>query len=111
MALTTEASGTQSASVSTEHTLATDTDAKTFVLMVNLTNMINGDVVVLRLKTKVLTGDTAECVYLACYRDDQGECPIVASPPVTSAFSISATLQQTAGTAGRDFPWSLLSVG
>lgn len=106
---TTAASGTQTAVISTEHSLSTQTTAATYVLMVNLTNLVNGDIVELRLKTKVLTGDTAEEIYGPTYQNDQGSKPIVASPPVVSMFSIEATLKQTAGTA-RSFAWSLLTL-
>lgn len=108
MALSTVDSGTQTATISTEHTLSTQTTAAFYQLQVNLTNMVNGDIVELRLKMKVLTGDTAEEVYYTIYAHDQGSCPIVVSPPVPSMFSIAATLKQTAGT-GRNFPWALLT--
>lgn len=108
MALASAASGTQTAVVNTEHSLTTQTTVGFYQLSVNLTNMVNGDVVELRLKGKTLTGDTAETVYYAIYAQDQGESPIVLSPPLPVLFSIEATLKQTAGTA-RTFPWNLLS--
>lgn len=104
---TTAASGTQTATIATEHSLATDATAGTYVLIVNLTNLANADTVVLRVKTKVLTGDTAETIYEGSYSHDQGSVPIVASPPVVSMHSITVTLEQTDGT-GRAFPWALL---
>lgn len=106
---TTAASGTQTATINTEHSLSTQTTAATYVFMTNLTNMVNGDIVELRIKTKVLTGDTAEVIYHAMFTHDQGAEAIVASPPVVSMFSIEATLKQTAGT-GRAFPWSLVTL-
>lgn len=108
MALATAASGTQTATINTEHSLSTQTTAAFYVLMVNVTNLANGDTLELRLKTKVLTGDTAEEIYYATYQHDQGAQAIIASPPVASMFSVEATLKQTAGT-GRSFGWSLLS--
>ena len=48
MAVTIEASGTQTATIDTEHTLATETDAKVYVLLVDTKNMVNGDELELR---------------------------------------------------------------
>lgn len=109
MALTTVGSGTQTATLTTEHSLATTTTAGVFVLSVNLTNLVNGETVRLRVKTKVLTGDTAECVWEYTYSNDQGNIPIVQTPPLLSMFSYEATLTQTGGT-GRAFPWSVVQV-
>lgn len=108
MAITSAANGTQTAVVNTEHSLSTQTTVGFYQLSVNLTNMVNGDVVELRLKTKTLTGDTAEEVYYVIYAQDQGSTPIALSPPVPVLYSIEATLKQTAGT-GRNFPWNLLT--
>lgn len=106
MALTSAANGTQTAVVNTEHSLSIQTTVGFYQLSVNLTNMVNGDIVELRLKGKTLTGDTAEEIYYAIYANDQGSSPIVESPPVSVLYSIEATLKQTAGTA-RTFPWNL----
>src|SRR3990167_3643988 len=107
MALT-KASGTQTAVITTEHSLDTDADAGIYVFSVNTTNMVLGDIVELRMKTKVLTGDTAEQVYIAHFSNIP-ECVIVQSPPVVSMFSLEVTLKQVAGT-GRAFPWSLVQI-
>lgn len=106
---TTTASGTQTAVISTEHTLATTTTAGVFVAHFNLTNLANGDVVRLRVKTKVLTGDTAESIWDAVYANDQGAVPIVHTPPLVSMFSLAVTIEQTAGT-GRNVPWALIQI-
>jgi hypothetical protein len=110
MALTTEASGTQTCVIATEHTLATDTDARSFVAMFNFTNAQAGDAFRLKVTTKVLTGDTAAVVFdrVVAWPGLAAE-PIVYSPPIPSAFSITVTLTQTDGT-GRAVPWSLLSL-
>ena len=101
-------SGTQTATINTEHTLTTQATAKTYVLAVDLGAMANGDVVELRLKAKVLTGGTNETVYRATYAHAQSE-PHVQSVPVASPHEFIATLKQTAGT-GRSFDWSLISL-
>src|ERR1051326_3306240 len=102
-----ESSGTQTATISTEHTLvAAATTNATYVLKVDLVNLANGDVVELRIYTKVLTGGALDLVWKGTY--SQAQFILVAqSPFVPSDFSIKATLKQTAGT-GRNFDWPLL---
>ena len=111
------ASGTQTATAGgTEDTLNTESGAGVFTLTVNLKNLVNGDVVVLRAYQKVLTGDSQqfEC-YNAVFSNVQGDAAAVgsnaqgdvvtASPPLVSgAASLVFTLTQTAG-AARTFPW------
>lgn len=112
MAWTSEANGTQSASVGTTHTLHTDTDNKTFILKVDANNMTNGDSsnaadeLDLIIETKVLTGGTSRIVYQRHFFGTQSE-PILISCPVPSNYSIAFKLKQTAG-VGRDFPWEVL---
>jgi hypothetical protein len=101
-------SGTQAATVGTEHTLATDTSNKTVVLAVDLGNMAAGDTVELRIYTKILSTSTERVAYSAVFQHAQG-MPNVYSVPVPANISVKATLKQTAGT-GRSFDWSLLGV-
>lgn len=103
-----ESSGTQSATVTTEHTLHTTTNAGSYVLMVNLTNMVAADELELTLKAKVLTGGSEVVAYRATYAHAQAH-PLSVSVPLPSLFSLSATLKQTAGTS-RDFEWQLVSL-
>lgn len=105
---TSVASGNQTAVVSTEHTLATDTTGRSYVLVVDLANLAMGDVVELRLYTKCRSGGTERLAYLRSYAHTQGE-PIKYSVPVPADISCKATLTQTAGSA-RQFEWSLLSI-
>ena len=108
MPVASAASGTQTSVIGTEHTLSNQTTVGFYQLSVNLTNMVNGDVVELRIKSKTLTGDTEEEVYSTIYSHDQGTCPIALSPPLPVLFSVTATLKQTAG-AVHAYPWNLLS--
>lgn len=108
MALATADSGTQTATISTEHSLSTQTNAKTYVLQVDTINMALGDKLELRIKEKVLTGGTARVAYFARYVHVQAQ-PIKISIPCPSMFSLEATLKQTAGT-GRNFDWALLTL-
>lgn len=111
MALTTTASGTQSASVSTEHTLTTLTGGKTYTLHVDANALSHGsgtaDEVELRIKTAVLSGGTERVAYYATFIGAQ-DIPIKNSVPVPipSAGTGTVTLKQTTGT-GRSFPWAV----
>lgn len=104
---TQKTSGTQTATVTTEHTLATITDAGTYVLAVDTINMVNGDILELRAKVKVLSGGTTRQYVLAVYANAQGD-PIKMSIPVPTLHEVVYTLKQTAGAAGRDFPWEVI---
>lgn len=108
MALALESSGTQAATVTTEHDLATPTTNKTRVLRVDLANMVAGDIVELRVKSKVLTGGTLRVQYLATYAHAQVE-PVVESIPVSSLYGATFTLKQTAGTS-RNFDWAVYTL-
>lgn len=108
MALAVVGSGTQTAVITTEHTLDTETGGKTYVLVVNLSNLANGDTVELRLKTKVLSGSASAIAAYATYSHAQ-EVDVVYSVPVPANQELIATLKQTAGT-GRNFEWALLTI-
>jgi len=102
--------GTQAATIGTEHALGGDIAAPgTYILVVNTANMVNGDVVELRAKTKVLPGGAAGAYLLATYAHVQGD-PVKMSIPVPSPYSLACTLKQTAGAAGRSFEWNILGL-
>lgn len=108
MALAIINSGTQSATLDTEHTLDNDTGGKTYVLVVDTGAMVDGDVTILRIKTKVLSGGTLRLAYSATYAHAQGD-PNKYSVPVPANVEIECSLEQTDGT-GRSYPWALLSL-
>lgn len=109
MAITSVQNGTQTATISTEHTLGSAvTAAGTFLLSVNTTNMANGDILELRAKTKVLTGGSEAVYMLATYAHVQGD-PVKMSIPIPSLYSLTFTLKQTAGT-GRSFEWNIIGL-
>jgi hypothetical protein len=105
MTVATESSGTQTAVITTEHTLATTTSAKTRVLVVDLTNLVAGDTVELKIKTKVLTGGSVLLAYFATYTGSVA-APVVHSLPVPGTYGATFTLKQTAGT-GRNFDFEI----
>ncbi len=98
-----ESSGTQTAVVGTEHTLAAPTTAKTRVLWVALDALASGDTVELRVYSTVLSGGTSGVAKSVSFTGAQSE-PKTPSVPYPMAFGGSFTLKQTAGTA-RSFPW------
>ena len=109
-------SGTQAATLTTEHTLvSSDTTFATIILAVDTSAMVYGDAsnahdeLELRIKMKVLTGGSELLVFLATYVGAQTE-PVKVSIPVTSPYSYSVTLKQTTGAAGRSFPWHVVEI-
>ena len=101
------ASDTQTATVTTEHTLTTKTDAGVYILVVDTKNMVANDILELRINTKVAAGGTSGLAYMATFAHVQAE-PLKYSIPVPVDTEIVCTLKQTAGAGGRDFPWNLL---
>lgn len=100
-------SNSQTATISTEHTLTTWTGAGVFVLAVDLANLTGSDSVELRLYGKARSGDTERLITKATYGPGGPlVAPLVQSIPVVSPHYLRATLKQTAGT-GRAFPWAL----
>lgn len=102
---TSNSNGSQTATISTEHTLATITASGSFVLGVDANAMALGDELVLKVKLKVRSTGTTRLAYEATYSHVQGS-PVILSIPVASTNEIVFTLTQTAGT-GRAFPWEI----
>lgn len=105
---TSENNGSQTAVISTEHTLDTITTSGSFVIGIDANALAIGDVLVLRVKVKVRSVGTTRLAYEATYAHVQGE-PVIVSIPVASTNEIVFTLEQTAGT-GRAFPWEIWSL-
>jgi hypothetical protein len=104
MTWTVDSSGSQTATIGTEHTLASPTTNATYVLSVDTVNLVNGDLVELRCYDKV-DGTNLRQVWKATYQHVQINNGKV-SPPLAVTTSAQFTLKQTAGT-GRVFPWSV----
>lgn len=106
-------SGTQTAVLNTEHTLASINTVGSFELLVDLVNMAAGDLLELRAKKIVLTAGTGRVLYEQTFQDAQQNEIIVVSEQVgndlTDTASVAFTLKQTAGATGRSFPWKVLS--
>ena len=105
---TSVASGSQSATVGTEHTLATITTAGNYVLVVDMNAMLNGDYTELRIKTKAKSGGTSRLYAYAIFAHIQAElnkCSIPVAIDVEAVF----TLKQIFGT-GRTYDWNVLQL-
>ncbi len=103
-----ESSGTQAATVGTEHVLVSPTTAKSRVLVVDVAALVAGDLVELRVKTRALAGGTDRTVYTAAYAGPVTD-PMVVSPPIPIVDGGTFTLKQTLG-SGRSFPWAVLTL-
>lgn len=101
-------SGTQAATLDTEHTLATVAAAKTYILVVDTNAMLNADVLILKAYTKTLTGSTSRVCYQAIFSNIQAE-PVKISPMIFAPHEVKFTLEQTDGT-GRSYDWSVIEV-
>jgi hypothetical protein len=108
MSLASVGSGTQTAVVTTEHTLDTETTAGVYILVADLSNLVAGDTVFLRLYTKDKSGGASRLAFEAVYSGVQN-VPHVYSPPVPVDTEIICTLTQSEGTS-RDFDWNLLKL-
>lgn len=91
----------------TEQTLDTETAAKTYVVMLDLNDMANGETLIVRVKTKPLTGGTTRTIYRADYANVQTTQPIVVSAPVPSLWQLIVTLE---GTNTLSIPWVLMTI-
>src|SRR6266545_4133262 len=112
MAVTAHASGTQTATVPTEHFLTSPNVAGTFTLHVDTINMVAGDVLELRVYQMVLTAGTQRVAYYARYdgiqpADDLIKISVPISNELTDTNALRFSLNQTKGTS-RNFPWKVL---
>jgi|SaaInlStandDraft_4_1057021.scaffolds.fasta_scaffold03943_9 hypothetical protein len=101
-------SGTQAATVTSEHTLATITTVGTFVLYVDMNALALGDELILRAKVKVTSGGTTRLAYAGTYKNVQ-ENLVAISIPIASVNEVVFTLHQAAGTS-RSFPWEIVEL-
>lgn len=101
-------SGTQSATLDTEHFLGTDPDTTTGVyqFMVETVNMARGDRTVIRVYEKINdTGDTARKCLESVLTNEQPSTLWV-SPAFIFVIGFRFSIEQTDGT-GRSFQWSI----
>jgi len=105
---TSKVEGTQLTIISTEHTLATVTDAGTYVLYIDLSPMLLIDELEIRVKMKVGSSGTTREFLLETYTHVPGQ-PVSASIPVASVNECVFTIKQTAGSV-RTFTWEVVEL-
>jgi hypothetical protein len=112
VAVTLHASGTHTAGVAAEATLATAAVVGTFTYHVDLTALAAGDVVILRVYQKVLTGGTQRVLYVQRYSgvqptDDAVKVSLPASNDLVESNALTFTIHRTHGAAA-SLPWKVL---
>ena len=80
---TSNSNGSQTAVISTEHTLGTITTSGSFVIGIDANAMALGDELIVRAKLKVRSVGTTRLAYEATYSHVQNE-PVILSIPVAS---------------------------
>lgn len=113
MAVTAAGSGTQAATVTTEHTLLDVATAGVYTFHVDTVNMIAGDVLELRIYQIILTAGTRRVAYIGSFSgvqptDDVIKVSVPLGNELTDAGALRFTLKQTFGTS-RNFPWKVLA--
>lgn len=113
MAVTATGSGTQAATVGTEHTLLDTTVAGIFTLHVDTNAMLSGDSLELRIYQMILAGGTRRVAYYQYYvnaqdADDFIKVSVPIGNELTDSGALRFTLKQVAG-VGRSFLWKVLS--
>ena len=109
MAITSNSSGSQTCTISTEHTLATITSSGVYVLKLDLNALVDGstpDELEVRTYSKARSADTERLEKIDTYRGSQG-LPIVQTIPCVTDCDCKFTIKQTQGT-GRAVPWNVL---
>lgn len=114
MAVTAFASGTQSATVTTEHVLSDVNATGVYTLHVDTINMVAGDVLELRVYQIILTAGTRRVLFFGGFygaqpTDDTIKMSIPVGNELTDAGSLEFTLKQTFGTS-RNYPWKVLKI-
>lgn len=106
MAVSVQSSGSQACTLDTEHTLATITTAGTYQLMLDLSNLVIGDILVARLKCKAFSAQGSVILFEQFFSGPPGNEKLALSPPIPAPIELVATIEQTDGT-GRTVPWAV----
>jgi len=105
MALSVKSSGSQTATLATDHTLLSTPDSGVYVMVVDAANLANGETLILTIQRKARSGDTIRTAYTAVFQHALGS-PLLLSPPVPCPVGADFILRQEGGT-GRAYPWSI----
>ena len=106
---TLEASGTLTSTVTTEQTLSTLNVSKVLYPIIDCVNLAAGNFVIVRVKTKALSGGTTRTLYSKTYSwRDSGIEPMLDLPPIISDQEYVLTIQHSVATSTA-FPWKIMS--
>lgn len=108
MAAAVKTSGSQAATVTTEHTLATVTDPGVYQAAIDVSDLVNGstpDLLEIRIYGKARSSDTERLIKVWSLIGLQTEA-LWLSPPFISPHSYKLTINQTQGTS-RTFEWAI----
>jgi hypothetical protein len=100
------AAGSQTAVINTEHTLDTRSAVGTYQCHINTSNMLNGDVLEVRVYVKARAADGSALLQQFGTYSNKQTTVIVSPMPVLASYCYF-TIKQTAGT-GRAYTWSVL---
>jgi len=93
----------------TEQTLHSETTIGTFVLILDRSNMSNGDAIELRGKTTVLSGGVLQTIWTQEFRDaPSADDSISESLHIISDIQAVWTIKRTAGT-DRSYAWKVMA--
>jgi hypothetical protein len=108
MAVAVETSGTQTATIGTEHSLGTPSTAKTRVLQVDLNALLADEVVELIIEEKAVTAGTVRKYLIESFTGGRTD-PVVKTTPSAQPFGGTFKLKQVNGT-GRAFDWAIVTL-
>ena len=106
--VTVSGSGTQTATIGTEHTLFNPVTSKWFSGWIDLTNMASGDTTEIRIYAIAKTAGSYILYSLDTYIGAQ-TIPLVHCASLPSDIGFKVTLKQTVGT-GRTYDWKFYEV-
>jgi hypothetical protein len=108
VAVTQYASGSQTATISTEHVVTAnpETTAGVYQFYVDINALADAsEIVEIRVREKARSGDTQRTVWTATFRGGSGRT-LVVTPALMLMHGWDLTIRQTTGT-GRAFLWSV----
>lgn len=106
---TLKSSGTQTATLDTDHYLLSTSDNGVYVLIVNCTNMAAGDIVEFKIWLSSTSGGITKVAYYTTHGLPGANDVIKISVPVPAYHGANFTLNQTDGT-GRSYQWEVLAL-
>jgi hypothetical protein len=114
MAVAASASGTQAATVGTEHQLANTAATGVYTYHVDTVNMAANDVLELRVYQMTLTSGTSRVLFFVAFygvqpTDDLIKVSVPIANELTDATALQFSLKQTFGTS-RNFPYKILKI-